>query len=80
MAFHLDMVNTLTAGAAYIQVFIFYKHIKYHILNMLKIKCDINQQDLKTVISILSNLNNFPSLEVVERVSKKQLQVGENSD
>ena len=25
---------TLTAGAAYIRVFIFYKHIKYHILNM----------------------------------------------
>ena len=41
--------NPLTAGAAYIRVFIFYKHIKYHILNMLKIKCDINQQDLKRV-------------------------------
>ena len=24
-------------------------HIKYHLLNMLKIKCDINQQYLKTV-------------------------------
>ena len=31
------------------RVYIFYKHIKYHILNMLKIKCDINQQDLKRV-------------------------------
>ena len=41
--------NSLTAGAAYIRVFIFYCHIKYHILNMLKIKCDINQQDLKRV-------------------------------
>ena len=40
-------INSLTAGAAYIRVFIFYQHIKYHILNMLKIKCDINQQDLK---------------------------------
>ena len=39
--------NPLTAGAAYIRVFNFYKHINYHILNMLKIKCDINQQDLK---------------------------------
>ena len=39
----------LTAGVAYIRVFIFYYHITYHILNMLKIKCDINQQDLKTV-------------------------------
>ena len=42
-------LNPLTAGAAYIQVFIFYLHIKNHILNMLKIKCDINQQDLKRV-------------------------------
>ena len=41
--------NPLTASAAYIRVFMFYKHIKYHILNMLKIKCDINQQNLKTV-------------------------------
>ena len=42
-------LNPLTAGAAYFRVFIFYYHIKYHILNMLKIKCDINQQDLKRV-------------------------------
>ena len=42
-------INPLTAGAAYIRVFIFYWHIKYHILNMLKIKCDINQQYLKRV-------------------------------
>ena len=41
-------LDPLTAGAAYIRVFIFYQHIKYHILNMLKIKCDINHQDLKT--------------------------------
>ena len=41
--------NPLTAGTAYIRVFIFYYHIKYHILNMLKIKCDINHQDLKRV-------------------------------
>ena len=39
----------LTAGAAYIRVFIFYYHIKYHLLHMLKMKCDINQQYLKTV-------------------------------
>ena len=46
----LPLVNLLTAGVAYIRVFIFYSHIiKYHILNMLKIKCDINQQDLKRV-------------------------------
>ena len=30
--------------------------------------------------SILSNLNNFPSLEVVDRVSETQLQVGGNSN
>ena len=40
---------------------------------MLKIKCDVNQQDL-------SNLNNFHSFEVVDRVSETQFQVGENSD
>ena len=45
---------------------------------MLKIKCDIDHQDLKAVASILSNLNNFHSLEVVDRVSETQLQVGEN--
>ena len=47
---------------------------------MLKIKCDIDQQYLKTVTFILSNRNNFHSLEVVDRVSETQLQVGENSD
>ena len=65
-------INPLTAGAAYIRVFIFYYHIKYHILNMLKI--------WKQLTSILSNLNNFHSLEVVDRVSETQLQVGDNSD
>ena len=45
---------------------------------MLKTKRDINQQDFKT--SILSNLNNFHSLEAVDRVSKTQLQVSENSN
>ena len=47
---------------------------------MLKIKCDINQQNLNTLTSILSNLNNFHSLEVVDRVSETQLHVGENSN
>ena len=62
-------INPLTAGAEYIRVFIFYQHIKYHLLSMLKIKYDI-----------MSNLNNFHSLEVVDRVSETQLQVGENSN
>ena len=43
------LINPLTTGAVYIQVFIFYQHIKYHLLNMLKIKCELNQQYLKTV-------------------------------
>ena len=34
----------------------------------------------KQLISILSNLPNFHSLEVVDRVSKTQLQEGENSN
>ena len=41
--------NPLTGGGAYIRVFIFYYNIMYHLLNMLKIKYDINQQYLKTV-------------------------------
>ena len=41
--------NPITAGAAYILVYIFYYHIKYPILNMLNIKCDTNQQYLKRV-------------------------------
>ena len=45
----LIIFNPLTAGAVYIWVFVFYWHIKYHILKMLRIKCDINQQDLKRV-------------------------------
>ena len=45
----LPGINPLTAGAEYIRVFIFSWHNKYHVLNMLKIKCDINQQDLKRV-------------------------------
>ena len=48
---------------------------------MLEIKRDINQQDLKILLtSILSNLNNFRSLKVVDRVSEPQLQVGTNSN
>ena len=43
------LFNPLSAGAAYDRVFILYKHIKYLLLNLLKIKCDINQQYMKTV-------------------------------
>ena len=45
------------------------------------IKYDINQQYLKTVdLHFVKYMNNFHSLEVVDRVSETQLQVGENSD
>ena len=71
-------LNPLTAGVAYIRVFIFDYHIRNHFLKMLKIKYDINQQYLKTVDLHLSNLNDYHSLEVVDRVSETQLQVGEN--
>ena len=40
---------------------------------MLKIKCDTKQK-------YLSNLNIFHSLDVVDRVSETQFQVGENLD
>ena len=46
---HNRYIDPLTAGVAYTRVFIFYWHIKYHLLNMVMIKCDINQQYLKTV-------------------------------
>ena len=63
--------NLLTAGPEYIRFFIFYYHIKnHHILYMLKIKCDNKS-------ARLSNLNNFHSLEVVDRVSETHLQVSE---
>ena len=47
---------------------------------MLRIKRDINQQDFKIVDTHFSNLNNFHSVEVVDRVSDAQHRVGENSD
>ena len=45
---------------------------------MLKITREINQQFFKTIDLILSNLINFHSVEVVDRVSETQFQVGEN--
>ena len=46
----VSFFNPLTAGAVHIRFFfIFYQHITYQLLNLLKIKHDINQQDLKFV-------------------------------
>ena len=51
----------------------------YHISNMFKIKCNIKSARFEIKLTaILSTLNNFHSLEVVDRVSETQLQVGEN--
>ena len=47
---------------------------------MLKVKRDINQQDFKKMTSILSNMNIFHSLQVLDRASETQLQMGENSN
>ena len=50
-------------------------------LNILTIKCDIKQQGLKRVDRHFGkSLNNFHSLEIVDRVSETQLQVDENSN
>ena len=38
----------------------------------------INQQDFKIVDPILSNINHFHSLQVVNRVNETHLQVDEN--
>ena len=54
--------------------------IKYHILNNVKDKLTSTSKICKELTSILSNLNIFYSLEVVDRVSETQLQVGENSN
>ena len=42
------------------------------------IKRNTNQQDPKSLTSILPNLNNFHSFEVKDRVSETQLQMGGN--
>ena len=65
----------LTVGPVYIRSFFFFTS---NLLNVLTIKWDINQQDLKIVASTLSNLNNFHSLEAVDRVSGDNM--SENSN
>ena len=57
----------------------FCKHIKYNLSNMLKIKTGhLSTRFQNRSPPFLSNLHNFHSLEVVDRVSETQLQVGEN--
>ena len=47
---------------------------------MLKIKCDINQRDLKIGRRRFVKSDYFHSLEVVDRVSETQLDMSENSN
>ena len=51
-----------------------------HFISAHYISAFTSAKDKKKITSILSNLNNFHSIEVVDRVSETQLQVGENSD
>ena len=70
---------TLKPPVSIIFVFVhFHYYISYQLLNILKIKRDTISKKLKIVYLHLSSLNNFHSLEVVDRVSETQLQVGEN--
>ena len=72
--------NPLTAGAAYVRVFISISTLRTTLIIMIKIKCDIKQQYLKRVDLHFVKSNNFHSLEVVDRVSETQLQGSENSN
>ena len=55
--------------------FFFNQHIKYHILNMLMKKCDINQQYLKQLTNILSNMNNFHSPDAIHNFKWMKIQI-----
>ena len=58
-------VNPLTVCAEYIRDFIFYWHIGYHVLNILKIKYVASISKIwKKFTFILSNLNNFHHLKL----------------
>ena len=46
---HVSDINPSTAGAVHIRFYILYQHITYQLLNLLKKKSDINQQDLKYI-------------------------------
>ena len=46
-----------------------------------KVICEVSlSENYKNMYSILTNLDNFHSLEAVDRVSETQLQVNENSN
>ena len=66
------MLSTLTAGPRHV--------LKSYIVGSLEPSLSNMPELRKELTSILSNLNDFQSLEVVDRVSETQLQVGENSN
>ena len=74
-------LNPLTAGAVNIRCLHF---IVAHYISAFKPVKDGKMALIRKIwiclTSILSNLNNFHSLEVVDRVSGTQLQVSENSN
>ena len=74
--------NPSTIGPDYIRFFLFFiATLTSHFWTRMEIKRDINQQDLEIVDPrIFSRLDNFHSLEVVDRASETLLQVGENSN
>ena len=57
-------------------IFLFMYHFKCQILDMVKVNLDIKQQDFKIVDLILSNLNNFYSVEIVNTVSETIKKLG----
>ena len=68
-------LNPLTAGALYSG----FHFLLAHWVPLFKyVKYKMWKEIWKELTSILSNLNNFHSLEVVDRVSETQLRVGEN--
>ena len=74
--------NPLAAGPVLYSFFYFFllAHATCQLLAMLMLKRAINQQDLEIVDLYFSpSLNNFHSLEIVNRVSETQLHVDENS-
>ena len=69
--------DPLTTGAAYIRVFVFYLHDNNYVEDKMWHQPARFENSSPPFGQIW---NNFHSLEVVDRVSETQLQVGENLD
>ena len=67
-ALNIQMINPLTTGAE--DIGFFTQLLPHSVLPFKHGKAimDINQHDLKELIFILSNLNNFHSVEAVDRL------------